>query len=73
MVPKVAIKTLPPTGRKRHCPKYGPTPTKEDVGLTESSDKIAVKRLGVTALEKAMEIETSSCLKDYKIPKIKPV
>ena len=71
-VPKVVIRKLP-SSRKSQCPKYGPTPTKEDVGLTESSDKIVAKRRGVAALEKAMEIETSSSLKDYKIPKIKPV
>ena len=54
-VPKVIIRKLPSTSRKSQCP----TPTKEDVGLTESSDKIVAKRRVLAALEKAMEIETA--------------
>ena len=63
-VPKVIIRKLPSTSRKNQCA----TPTKEDVGLTESSDKIVAKRRGLDALEKAMEIETTRSLKDCKIP-----
>ena len=58
------IRKIPSTSRKNQCP----TPTKEDVGLTESSDKIVAKRRGLDALQKAMKIETTSSLKDYKIP-----
>ena len=63
-VPKVIIRKPLSASRKNQCP----TPTKEDVGVTESSDKIVAKRRGLDALEKAMEIETTRSLKDCKIP-----